>query len=113
MVDMTGEYIRLLTVLRQHRFLQYSTGGFLSERDMGELETRLDELNRIGEKRELIDWFANGEDGVRILKDTAHNLDRIVDKTMEDTVSAKDRFQLTGMASSLRRLAEQLESITS
>lgn len=77
MVDMTGEYIRLLTVLRQHGFLQYSTGGFLSERDMGELGSRLDELNRIGEKRELIDWFANGVDGTRSLTDMAKTLDKL------------------------------------
>lgn len=112
MVDMTGEYIRLLTVLRQHGFLQYSTGGFLSERDMGELETRLGELDELMEKRELIDWFANGEDGVRILNDMAHSLNRLADKTVENTVTADDRSKLAGMASSLRRLADQLESIT-
>lgn len=107
MVDMSGEYARLVDVLRQHGFLQYSTGGFLSERDMGELESRLDELNRIGEKRELIDWFANGVDGMRILNDTAKKLDRLADKALAGTVTVDDRFQLTGMASLLRRLADQ------
>ncbi|KOA49553.1 hypothetical protein BAAM0483_05255 [Bifidobacterium animalis subsp. animalis MCC 0483] len=112
MVDMTGEYMRLMAILQDHGFLRYSADGFLSERDMGELGSRLDELDGLMEKRELIDWFANGADGIRILKDTAHNLDRIVDKTMEDTVTADDRSKLAGMASSLRRLADQLESIT-
>lgn len=79
----------------------------------GELGSRLDELNRIGEKRELIDWFANGVDGVRSLTDMAKTLDKLADNTIGGMISAGDRSQLAGMALSLRRLADQLESITS
>lgn len=111
MVDMTGEYIRLLTILQNHGFLPYSTDGFLSERDMIGLESRLDELGRLEEQSDLVDWFANGVDGIRILNDTAKKLDRLADRTLEGVVAADDRFQLTGMASDLRRLAREVESI--
>lgn len=113
MVDMTVEYMRLMATLQDHGFMPYSTGGFLSERDMGELGSRLDELDKLMEKRELIDWFANGVDGIRILNNTAKKLDRLADSTLAGTVIVDDRFQLAGMASDLRQLARELESINS
>ncbi len=111
MVDMTVDCIRLMTILQNHGFLQYSTDGFLSERDMVGLESRLDELDKLEEQRGLVDWFANGVDRIRILNDTAKKLDRLADRTLAGTVTVDDRFQLTGMASDLRRLAGHLESI--
>lgn len=113
MVDISGEYARLVDVLRQHGFLQYSTGGFLSERDIVGLESRLNELDRLEEQSNLVDWFANGVDGIRILNDTAKKLDRLADKALADTVTVDDRFQLAGMATDLRQLARELESINS